>query len=350
MRKRNASSLHWKGVDILRIRIFIAALLIAALAVQPAFAGSLQESFTFTTTDTAYKNYTVSDIGRGELADIPKEKKSRLRIKKASDIKFTVISKDETKEKTYTKLTAKKVPKTYKDKNGKKYYLLKTEWSEEERKPATHSVNYRGEGGKPSAPSSISFDVTFAGKTFKTKGNLVSFEKSGESYSKPFTVTAKFVGDDDISGYVIGGRIIPKNDSTPVFKGYESVLLSSLGLDSGKYRITSGRWKGEAKTENGETVRYAEFSGLRLAADYTAVYRESTANMPYKSSYEAVCTYGPNPEMSYEIRATVTYENAGLTTLGLIIAASVAIIVLAGLTVLILMFIAKRRKEATDEV
>ena len=128
------------------------------------------------------------------------------------------------------------------------------------------------------------------------------------------------------------------------------MLLSSLGLDSGKYRITSGRWKGEAKTENGETVRYAEFSGLRLAADYTAVYRESTANMPYKSSYEAVCTYGPNPEMSYEIRATVTYENAGLTTLGLIIAASVAIIVLAGLTVLILMFIAKRRKEAADEV
>ena len=172
MRKRNASSLHWKGVDILRIRIFIAALLIAALAAQPAFAGSLQESFTFTTTE-AYKNYTVSDIGKGELADIPKEKKSRLRIKKASDIKFTVISEDETKEKTYTKLTEKKVPKTYKDKNGKKYYLLKTKWSEEERKPATHSVNYRGEGGKPSAPSSISFDVTFAGKTFKTKAAKV---------------------------------------------------------------------------------------------------------------------------------------------------------------------------------
>ena len=68
--------LHRKGVDILmRRRTLIAALLIAAVAAQPAFAGSLQESFTFKTSDTAYKGYTVSDIGKGELADIPKEKK-----------------------------------------------------------------------------------------------------------------------------------------------------------------------------------------------------------------------------------------------------------------------------------
>lgn len=124
MRKRNASSLHWKGVDILRIRIFIAALLIAALAAQPAFAGSLQESFTFTTTE-AYKNYTVSDIGKGELADIPKEKRSRLRIKKASDIKFTVISEDETKEKTYTKLTEKRFQRHIKIRTARSIIFLR---------------------------------------------------------------------------------------------------------------------------------------------------------------------------------------------------------------------------------
>lgn len=333
----------------MRIRILITSLLIAALAVQPAFAGSLQESFTFTTHDTAYKNYTVSDIGKGELADIPKEKRSKLRIKKASEIKFAVISEDETKEKKYKDLTEKKVPETCKV-DGKKYYLLETEWTEEERNPSTYTVNYRGEDAKPNAPASINFDATFAGKTFKTTGELVSVEKSGVSYSKPFSVTAKFIGDDDIAGYVIGGKVVPKNDSTPVFSGYESVILESLGLDSGEYKISSGKWKGKTKKENGETVRYAEYSGVRLASDYTALYRENTNNMPYKTSYAAVCTYGPNPEMSYEVRATVVYENAGLTTLGIIVVASVAIIVLAGLIVLILMFIAKRRKEASDEV
>lgn len=334
----------------MRIRAFIAALLIAAVTLQPVYgASSHRESFTFTTDNTAYKEYTAADIGKGELKDIPKEIKSRLRIKKATDISFSVVSKDKTKKKTYTALTEKKVPETFKDSKGKKYYLLETEWTEETRNPATHSVNYRGEKGRPSVPESISFDAAFKGKTFKTKGNLVSLSESGESYSKPFTVTAKFIGDDDISGYIIGGKVIPKNSSTPVFTGYEAVILETLGLSSSEYRITSGKWSGSAKKENGETVRYAEFSGLRLASDYTAVYRENTDNMPNKTVYDAVCTYGPNPQITYEIRATVLYENAGLTSLGLIIAASVAIIVLAGLVVLILMFI-KRRREESDEV
>jgi len=165
-------------------------------------------------------------------------------------------------------------------------------------------------------------------------------------------VTAKFIGDPDVAYYKLEDTKIPNNPETPTFEGYQETILRHLNYNPADYHITDGKWSSNYVTENGQTVRYAEFSGLRKASDWTAYYEEElTADSPALATYDAVATYTNGmKDTSYEVMITVDYEKVGLTLLQKILLASAAIIVLGGLTAAILLIIRKKRNKESEPV
>lgn len=319
-----------------------------------AYAASpVTKTYTFTTTDKSYESYTLEDLDSGELIDAPKKITIDGKKYVATKVDFKEVKTKERKKrtKTYTGLAEKKVPKTLTLKDGEKLKLEDVDWTENTRTAARGTLNFNGVNGRPSAPQTKDITATLPdGSSITVTGNLQSVKKTGSSFSKPFTVKARFVGDEDVSGYQFGSVMIPNNPNTPVFEGYESVILNHLGYDPQEYSLTDGRWTSGYITENGQTVRYAEFSGMQLASNWTAYYTETiSADSPQLTTYDAKAKY-TNGNAEYTVDAIVTYEKVGLTLLQKIIIASAAIIIIAGLISAILMIIRKKRdKEEPKE-
>ncbi|NCF00604.1 hypothetical protein, partial [Emergencia sp. 1XD21-10] len=135
-------------------------------------------------------------------------------------------------------------------------------------------------------------------------------------------------------------------------EGYQETILRHLNYNPADYRITDGKWSSNYVTENGRTVRYAEFSGLRKASDWTAYYEEElSTDSPALATYDAVATYTNGiKDTSYEVMITVDYEKVGLTLLQKILLVSAAIIILGGLIATILLIIRKKRNRESETV
>ena len=167
------------------------------------------------------------------------------------------------------------------------------------------------------------------------------------SYSKPFTVTAKFIGDSDVAYYKLDDTQIPNNPKTPTFEGYQETILRHLNYNPADYRITDGKWSSNYVTENGRTVRYAEFSGLRKASDWTAYYEEElSTDSPALATYDAVATYTNGiKDTSYEVMITVDYEEVGLSLLQKVLIVTAGIAILSIIIGLILMILKKKMEK-----
>ena len=62
-------------------------------------------------------------------------------------------------------------------------------------------------------------------------------------------------------------------DDKPDFSGYKKIILDHLELPPEHFEIEEGHWTGPYIEENGQTVRYAEFTGtVKNLKDYTAYY------------------------------------------------------------------------------
>lgn len=317
-------------------------------------AAPVTKEFTITTKDEGYKSYTIDDLGQEELDGVPREIKYEGRKCKAIKVTFnqTGQKKPIKRSRTYTGLTEKKVPKTLKLKSGKTLKLSDVKWTEKNRQAATGTMTFTGTDSRPSAPATKEITATLPdGSTMTVTGRLQDVKRTGSSYSEPFTVRATFTGDEDVAYYKLGNTKIPNNPATPAFDGYQTVLLSHLGLDADKYKITSGKWISDyTLLENGKTVRYAEFSGLRSTSDWTAYYTETvTADSPQLTTYDARAEYTNGiKDTTYEVTVSVTYEPYGLTLWQKIMIASAVIIIVAGLIAAILLILRKKRKKQTE--
>lgn len=330
-------------------RILAAAVMLFVLATQLAFADIVKE-YTFTTTDADYAMKTVAAIGKGEMKDIPKQIKAGwFKVSEASGITYTLKSKVEPEEVVYENLLDKKLPEGSEkiEKDGKVLKLADTKWESADRTALTGTRTIKGSDEKPAFPETKEVSASLSDGTVITATcRLKSVQQSGSSYAKPFTVTARFVGEPDVDYYDFGGKDIPNNPSSPAFEGYESAILKALGLNPNSYKINSGKWTSDYKEENGNTVRYAEFSGIRKSKDWTAFYAEElTENSPNLEVYTATCKYG-SKETVYTITAKVTYDKFRFTALGIIAVGSAAVIIAAVFIVLILAFI--KRKGGTE--
>lgn len=58
-----------------------------------------------------------------------------------------------------------------------------------------------------------------------------------------------------------------------IFHGYKKIILDYLELSPEYFEIEEGHWTGPYIEENGQTVRYAEFTGtVKNLKNYTAYY------------------------------------------------------------------------------
>ena len=312
-----------------------------------AYAGSMTTKAWTITTGQDYANITLDDLGKGELvntAEIHEDGKTYEAVK----VTASVISKSEpvTVKKTYTNLTDKKVQQSI-TKSGEKLKLDDVEWTEHHRHAATGTLTYKGSDKRPDAPKTKEITTSLPdGSEISVVGKLQDIKQTGSSYSKPFTVTAKFNGDSDVAYYKLDDTQIPNNPKTPTFEGYQETILRHLNYNPADYRITDGKWSSNYVTEKGQTVRYAEFSGNRRTSDWIAYYQEElTENSPALATYDAVATYTNGiKDTSYEVMITVDYEEVGLSLLQkvLIVTAGIAIgSIIIGLILMVL----KKKKE-----
>ncbi|WP_251613524.1 hypothetical protein [Senimuribacter intestinalis] len=336
-----------------RKRVTVLCLIFLLSLTSSIYAGSMTTKAWTITTGQDYANITLDDLGKGELANMTAEIDEDGRTYKAVKVTANVVGKSEpvTVKKTYTNLTDKKVQNSI-TKSGEKLKLDDVEWTEHRRNAATGTLTYSSDK-RPTAPKTKEIIASLPdGKEISVIGKLQRIEQTGSSYSKPFTVTAKFIGDPDVAYYKLEDTKIPNNPETPTFEGYQETILRHLNYNPADYRITDGKWSSNYVTENGQTVRYAEFSGLRKVSDWTAYYEEElTADSPALATYDAVATYTNGmKDISYEVMVTVDYEEVGLSLLQKVLIVTAGIAILSIIIGLILMILKKKMEKNKNAV
>ena len=328
-------------------RILTTVLIFFVLTTQIAFATQKEvtKEYTFVTNKDAEIEF--SDIGKGDLSEIPLEIEIEGKTYHAVSADFSLAKKPTEVKKTYEDLDKKEVPETIK-KDGEELKLIATKWTETKRTAATGTKRYYGYNTQPEAPATKEITATLPnGKTITVTGNFVDIKRVKGDFTKPFEVTAKFIGDEDVESYILpDGSKIPNDESIPAFRGYEDVILKNLGYSTKNYRITSGKWISDYYTDdNGETCRKAKFSGTQRGTDWVATYRETlTEDSVQYATYTADCTYRSD---DMTVKAVVTYEKEGMSFLmKALLIGSAAVIILAIFFILILGRIRKKEENA----
>lgn len=331
-------------------RILTVVLILFVLQAQFAFAAQKEvtKEYTFVTNKDA--ELTFADVGKGDLSDIPLTIEASGKRYQAAAAEFSLAKEPEKVKETYEDLTAKDVPESI-EKDGEVYTLTDVKWTETKRTAATGSKRYYGYPAKPDAPAEKEITATLPdGSRITVTGKFVEIRRVQGGFDKPFAVTAKFIGDPDVENYILpDGSKIPNDETIPVFKGYEDVILKNLGYSPKNYRITGGKWITDYYTDdNGETCRKAKFTGTQRGTDWVATYREVLSDAsPSLATYTAACTYRAD---TMTVKAVVTYEKEGLSFLmKAILIGSAAVIILACFFILILGRIRKKDNQSDKE-
>ncbi len=334
----------------MRKRILAAVLAMFVLTTSSAFAAEkeITKEYTFVTDKDAELEF--ADVSKGDLSEIPLEIEIEGKTYHAVSADFSLEKKPTEVKKTYEDLDKKEVPETI-EKDGEELKLIDTKWTETKRTAATGTKRYYGYNTQPEAPATKEITATLPnGKTITVTGNFVDIKRVKGDFTKPFEVTAKFIGGEDVENYILpDGSKIPNDESIPAFKGYEDVILKNLGYSTKNYRITGGKWISDYYTDdNGETCRMAKFTGTQRGTDWVATYREVLSDAsPSLATYTADCTYRSD---DMTVKAIVAYEKeSGINKTILMIAGILlALMVIAGVISGILMTAKKRKKEETE--
>ena len=334
----------------MRKRILAAVLVMFVLTTSSAFAAEkeITKEYTFVTDKDAELEFT--NVGKGDLSEVPLEIEIEGKTYHAVSADFSLAKKPTEVKKTYEDLDKKEVPKTI-EKDGEELKIIDTKWTETKRTAATGTKRYYGYNTQPEAPATKEITATLPnGKTITVTGNFIDIKRVKGDFTKPFSVKAKFIGGEDVENYILpDGSKIPNDESIPVFKGYEDVILKNLGYSTKNYRITGGKWISDYYTDdNGETCRMAKFTGTQRGTDWVATYREVLSDAsPSLATYTADCTYRSD---DMTVKAIVAYEKeSGINKTILMIAGILlALMVIAGVISGILMTAKKRKKEETE--
>ncbi len=332
----------------MRKRILAAVLAMFVLTTSSAFAAEkeITKEYTFVTDKDAELEF--ADVGKGDLSEIPLSLEVGGKTYHAISADFSLEKKPTEVKKTYEDLDKKEVPETI-EKDGEELKIIDTKWTETKRTAATGTKRYYGFNTQPEAPATKEITATLPnGKTITVTGNFIDIKRLKGDFTKPFSVTAKFIGGEDVENYILpDGSKIPNDESIPVFKGYEDVILKNLGYSTKNYRITGGKWISDYYTDdNGETCRKAQFTGTQRGTDWVATYRETlTEDSPQYAIYTADCTYRSD---NMTVKAAVSYQREShLKTIIILTAAAIAII--AVFTALLLSFLKKKRDNQQAE-
>lgn len=211
----------------------------------------------------------------------------------------------------------------------------------------TETTDFGYQPSQPSAPNTKELTYTDTDGSQKTvTAPLLSITNTAPpSMRQGYTITGRYYGDDDVKYYMFGNTKINANaDGSVPYRGYESVILSDLGLDSNNVRIDSAAWSGTDQ-QNGQTVKYANFNCSRMEAPYTATYSISVPATGYTATatYTAIANL-PTEQTEYTIKATAMYQKSSSPFV--IIAAGT--ILLLGLLAVFILFLLKRKRRRDE--
>ena len=201
-----------------------------------------------------------------------------------------------TENKIFENLETKEVPQTLDvEYNGEKFTLKLSNVQYEEKEiengtiDLTGTVDYGFLTERPAiAPTK---EVTYKDNGIdKTATIPYSFLNQSEEYWKSgFSITGRYIGDNDVSFFNFNGNLIPNtNDGSVPYKNYENTILNSLGINPNKTRIDSANWTNTYQ-EQGQQVKECVFNVSYYGSDYTANYSDTIAG--HKTVYEANAIY-----------------------------------------------------------
>lgn len=170
------------------------------------------------------------------------------------------------------------------------------------------------------------------------KGTLKETIK-GNIYKSSVNIPGRFSGaaESEYFYFVGTGNLWPLNTNAPIWKGYETDILTYLGLNPESYGITGGRWTSKSNS-NGVITRTASFTGTKNVCDYSCVYSIEGGS----DTYTANATYS-----GYMIKAITTYEPYMSLAKKILIGAGFGVFAIAFAT--ILAWIVKRKNKEEEE-
>lgn len=206
-----------------------------------------------------------------------------------SVVAHTVDVEVEEKEDAETKIT------WISDATGKKYELNGDIFNWSDLVPITTTVTERVEyGARTQAPyipqvKTISYYNEVDEKDDEISGELVSSGQSEPAWRSGYPVNGVFTASDaSVDNWTIEGFksvYVPQSSPTPTWEGYQSDILTLLGLDPTLYRVTGARWNGDAYTDaNGVISRNAIFDCEAYLSTYWAVYEGKGEALGYRAS------------------------------------------------------------------
>ena len=307
---------------------------------------TIEQSYTYTTTDKDQKpdfKSTIEYDGKTYTLVIPSVK-TEIQLESPVTEKKN-LTETVTTDHLLVKAIDNQLDKSYGNANFT-LELDKADYQEAEiedgTKVVTAAVDYGFNTSQPAASQTTTISYNSNGHPREATVSFDDFSVSSPYWQSGYTITARYVGDDDVRFYNFGGIQIPNTGNGVPYQGYEAAILNSLGLDSNNVRIDSASWTGST-TENGQHVRYATLNCSRYGRDYVANY--SAAVPTYVTEYTATAVYKldnadvPTGDTAYTIYATAQYETSGVHP-----AIIVAGVVLLALFILGLLFIIKRKK------
>ncbi|MCL1830047.1 MAG: SpaA isopeptide-forming pilin-related protein [Oscillospiraceae bacterium] len=158
---------------------------------------------------------------------------------------------------------------------------------------------------------------------------------------------------------------IPYNDKRPAIDDFKEKIVTALGYDSERVRITDAKWDGKVYTEKGTEKRNAIFTTERYVAQYLAMY-EAVWDMPDAPGIRGKAVYGSsdldltvkqpedsNPEpvtpeaVTIDLLPDVIPQAKMSTSTIILISVGAFILILAA--VLIMLVLAKKRRQREAE-
>lgn len=219
------------------------------------------------------------------------------------------------------------IPETYEyeSKSGKTYELANEQVYVKTKGivqiPVTEEVHYDKQYGRPSpaATKMITYYDKDAGEDKEIEGTLKDFQETTPGHWEGvLSVDGTFAAPaDSVDTYTLAGSdnvVVSRAAETPVWGGYESDVLKSLGLSSKYFRVTGAAWNGGQYEQDGYIYRNATFTGDAFVSDYTATYeamREAEGydtTVFYRVDAEDVDAPAEDVSTVYHIKAVVKYS------------------------------------------
>lgn len=183
----------------------------------------------------------------------------------------------------------------------------------------TSQDTFEDQTGKPVVPDTkaMTYYSDVLQKNLDVTGKLTSLEATGDAkWTDNLVITTKFVASDpNATEYTLNGTTytVPYNAAAPSWTGYQTDILKACGLSSQFYKITGCKWTSDFKVENGQYVRYGQFTGSKKTATYVATYTASgetagyNAKVYYRADAASVNAKDADTTTVYKIRAVAHY-------------------------------------------